>query len=164
MDTMKRIYQFTLCLVVGLLLGQVSYAQTSNYKCMIQMNAFQGEPAYVAISLIKPNGAYEKTLAVLGPDKQWYNTLKEWYKFQNGAKEQLSAVTSASIAGGDRAVKTLAIDNAKLDKGYKLRFETAVEEEEYHTKDVEIPLTAKGLAAAAKGTGYIRMVKLIKVK
>lgn len=151
-------------LILTLPLGTASYAQSSNYKCMIQMNAYKGEAAYVVVSLIDAQGQYEKTLAVLGPDKQWYNTLKEWYAYQTKAKEQLSAVTSASIGGGDRAVRTIAIDDAKLDKGYKLRFETAVEEQKYFTKDVELPVTTEGLTQRATGTGYLRLVKLSKVQ
>ncbi|WP_433902964.1 DUF2271 domain-containing protein [Sphingobacterium puteale] len=141
-----------------------TFAQTGKYKCMIQMNAYQGERAYVVISLINPKGAYEKTLAVLGPDKQWYNTLKEWYKFQAKTKEKLSAVTGASVGGGDRAMRTLEIDESKFNKGYKLRFESAVEEQKYHTTDVEIPLTKEAITEKANGKGYIKLVKLNKVQ
>lgn len=144
--------------------AQSAFAQSGKYKCMIQMNSYEGEKAYVIISLIDPKGAYEKTLAVLGPDKQWFNTLKEWYKFQTATKEKISAVTGASIGGGDRAVRTLEIDNAKLNKGYKLRFESAVEEQDYHVKDVELAVTPEGLVARKAGTGYIRFVKLNKVQ
>ena len=141
-----------------------TFAQTGKYKCMIQMNAYQGEGAYVVISLLNPKGAYEKTLAVLGPDKQWYNTLKEWYKFQTKTKEKLSAVTGASVGGGDRAMRTLEIDESKFNKGYKLRFESAVEEQKYHTTDVEIPLTKEAITEKANGKGYIKLVKLNKVQ
>lgn len=140
-------------------IGHACMAQTSSYKCMIQMNSYQGEKAYVIVSLINPKGAYEKTLRVMGPDKQWFNTLKEWYKFQTKSKEKISAVTGASIGGGDRSVVTLAIDSKKLNAGYTLRFETAVEEKQYHTKDAEVPLTTAGLAAKTDGKGYIRYVR-----
>ncbi len=158
---MKKALFFTLFIT---LLSLVSFAQSAKYKCMIQMNSYKGEAAYVVISLINPQGAYEKTLAVLGPDKQWYNTLKEWYKFETKAKAQLSTVTGASVNGGDRAVRTIDIDNSKLNKGYKLRFESAVEEQKYHVKDVEIAVTPQGLIERAEGTGYIRFVKLSKVQ
>lgn len=131
---------------------------------MIQMNAYEGEKAYVVISLINPSGAYEKTLAVLGSDKQWYNTIKEWYKFQNKTKEKLNAVTGASVGGGDRAMRTLDIDETKFNKGYKLRFESAVEEQKYHTADVEIALTKEAITEKANGKGYIKLVKLNKVQ
>ena len=141
-----------------------SFAQAAKYKCMIQMNAYEGEKAYVVISLINPSGAYEKTLAVLGSDKQWYNTIKEWYKFQNKTKEKLNAVTGASVGGGDRAMRTLDIDETKFNKGYKLRFESAVEEQKYHTADVEIALTKEAITEKANGKGYIKLVKLNKVQ
>lgn len=131
---------------------------------MVQMNSYEGLEAYVVISLVDPKGAYEKTLYVLGTDKQWYNTLKEWYKFETKTKAKLSAITGASIAGGDRSVKTIEIDDSKLNKGYKLRFESAVEEQKYHVTDVEIPLTTEKLTERAEGTGYIRFVKLSKVQ
>ena len=57
-------------------------AGTTKYKCMIQMTNYMGEGAYIVISLINAKNAYEKTLYVLGPDKKWYNTLKEWNKFR----------------------------------------------------------------------------------
>ncbi|MBX3240225.1 MAG: DUF2271 domain-containing protein [Chitinophagaceae bacterium] len=141
-----------------------SVAQSTKYKCLMQMIAYEGEAAYVVISLINPKGEYEKTLSVLGPDKKWYNTLKEWDKFQEKAKEKFSAVTGASVGGGDRAVRTIEIEDAKIDKGYKLRFESAVEEQKYHVADVEIPLTTDGITERVNGNGYIRFVKLNKVQ
>lgn len=158
---MKKILFFTL--FIGLFSLNAS-AQTSKYKCMIQMISYKGEAAYVVISLINPQGGYEKTLSVLGPDKKWYNTLKEWDKFETKAKSKLSAVTGASVNGGDRAMRTIEIDDSKLNKGYKLRFESAVEEQKYHVKDVEIAVTPEALAERAEGTGYIRFVKLSKVQ
>lgn len=128
------------------------------------MNTYTGEAAYVVISLINPQGAYEKTLYVLGPDKQWYNTVKEWHKHQTKAKAKISAITGASVAGGDRAVQVIEIDDSKLGKGYKLRFESAVEEQKYHATDVEIPLTTAGLAERVNGNGYIRFVRFNKVQ
>lgn len=128
------------------------------------MTTYQGLEAYVVISLIDPNGNYEKTLYVLGPDKQWYNTLKEWHKFDSKAKSKLSAITGASVAAGDRTVKTIEIDDSKIDKGYKLRFESALEEQKYHTVDVEIPLSTEKISERAEGKGYIRFVKLSKVQ
>lgn len=150
---------FVFCFVANFTL-----AQTSKYKCMIQMTAYQGEKAYVIVSLVNPKGEYEKTLAVLGPDKQWFNTLKEWYKFQTKTREKINTVTGASVGGGDRAVRTLEIDDSKLNKGYKLRFESAVEEQKYHVKDVELAVTPEGLVKRTEGSGYIRFVKLSKVQ
>ena len=128
------------------------------------MNSYTGEAAYVVISLINPQGAYDKTLYVLGTDKQWYNTLKEWHKYQTKTKARLSAITGASVAGGDRAVHVFEIEDAKMGKGYKVRFESAVEEQKYHAADIELPLTTEGLAERATGSGYIRFVRINKVQ
>jgi hypothetical protein len=143
------------------LLSLTSWAQTSKYKCLIQMNSYKGEAAYVVISLVNPQGKYEKTLAVLGPDKKWYNTLPEWHKFETKAKTQLNAITGASVNGGDRAIE---IDDSKLNKGYKLRFESAVEEQKYVIKDVEMSLTPEALTERAEGSVYIKFVKLSKTQ
>ncbi|MFD2744111.1 MULTISPECIES: DUF2271 domain-containing protein [Sphingobacterium] len=161
---MNTIIKLVLAVTLAFGLSSSAAAQSSKYKCMIQMNAYEGEEAYVIISLINPQGGYDKTLSVLGPDKQWYNTLKEWYKFQNKSKEKLHAVTGASIGGGDRAVKVLEIDQDKLNKGYKLRFESAVEEQKYHTTDAEVLLTTDGITTRTNGKGYIRFVKLTKAQ
>lgn len=160
---MRLLFKISLLTASAILFSTNSFAQTSKYKCMIQMTGYQGLEAYVVISLVDPKGAYEKTLYVLGPDKQWHNTLKDWYKFETKAKSKLSAITGASVAGGDRAVQTIELDDAKLNKGYKLRFESAVEEQKYHVADVEIPFTTEKLTERAEGSGYIRFVKLNKV-
>lgn len=154
----KKIF-FALAIV---LMAQFSSAQTSKYKCMLQMSNYMGEGAYVVVSLINPDGQYEKTLYVMGDNKRWYDTLKEWHKFQAKKKDDISAITGASVAGGDRSMTTFSIDDSKFNKGYKLRFESCVENQKYHVSDVEIPLSDAGIADKTEGKGYIRYVKLIK--
>ena len=131
----------------------------SKYKCMIQMKNYVGEGAYIVVSLIDPKGGYEKTLRVMGSDKKWYKDVKEWYKFYAKKPTNISAITGASVAGGDRSVTVLEIDDTKLDAGYKIRFETAVEDKEYYVKDLEIPLTKEAIAGKTDGTNYIRYVR-----
>ena len=153
-------------LAIAGFITSLSFAQTTKYKTMIQMNNYSGKEAYVVISLINPSGQYEKTLGVLGDDNEWYNTLKEWDKFNKKKKEKLNAITGASVAGGARATRVIEFDTDKLNKGYKLRFESAVETQKYHTKDVEVVLSSEALDAkeGAKGTGYIRAVRFIKMQ
>ena len=139
-----------------------SYAQTSGaakYKCMIQMTNYMGEGAYIVISLIDAKGAYEKTLYVLGSDKKWYKSLKEWNKFYAKKPSNISAVTGASVTGGDRSVNVIEIESSKINAGYKLRFESAVEDKNYNVKDLEVPLTTETLSSKNEGTGYIRYVR-----
>ena len=133
--------------------------ETSKYKCMIQMTNYMGEGAYIVISLINSKNAYDKTLYVLGPNKKWYNTLKEWHKFQSEKRTNISAVTGASVTGGDRSVNVFEIENSKINAGYRIRFESAVEDKNYYVKDLEIPLTTETLAGKNEGTGFIRYVR-----
>jgi hypothetical protein len=149
-----------LILFCVLLLPFAGMAQgaTTKYKCMIQMTNYMGEGAYMVVSLVKGD-TYEKTLYVLGADKKWYNSLKEWHKAYKKKPTNISAITGASVAGGDRSVVTLELDNAKINAGYKIRFESAVEDKKYYVKDLEIPLTTEALAAKTEGQGYIRYVR-----
>ncbi|WP_163398696.1 DUF2271 domain-containing protein [Flavobacterium fluviatile] len=152
--------------LTGALICLVSFtinAQSSKYKCMLQMSNYMGEGAYVVVSLINAKGEYEKTLYVMGDDKKWYSSLKEWNKFHSKKTEDISAKTGASVTGGDRSITTIEIDNSKINKGYKLRFESAVEDQKYYVNDLEIPLTTEGLAAKTEGKGYIRYVRLNKI-
>jgi hypothetical protein len=132
--------------------------QTSKYKCMIQMTNYMGEGAYIVVSLVNSRDGYEKTLYVMGADKKWYKTIKEWNKFYV-KHPNVSAITGASVTGGDRSVNIIEIEKSKINAGYKLRFESAVEDKKYHVKDVEIPLTTAALAAKTEGSGYIRYVR-----
>ena len=157
---MSKIYNIAiLLLVLSLTAPAVSVAQTTKYRCMIQMTNYMGEGAYVVISLVDSKGAYDKTLYVLGSDKKWYKTVKEWFKFYKSKPANISAITGASVTGGDRSVNVIEIENSKLNKGYKLRFESAVEDKNYNVKDLEIPLTTESLSAKSDGTGYIRYVR-----
>ena len=145
--------------IIALCVSFALPAQTTKYKCMVQMSNYIGERAYIVVSLIDPKGAYEKTLAVMGSDKEWYPDIKEWHKAYKKKPTNISAVTGASVAGGDRSVVTLELETARINAGYTLRFETAVEDKEYHVKDLEVPLTTEGLAGKKDGTNYIRYVR-----
>ncbi len=158
---MKNLFRILLATLFISLSINVS-AQTTKYKCMLQMSNYMGEGAYIAVSLVNPNGEYEKTLYVMGDDKKWYKSLKEWFKFYQSKKSDITAITGASVTGGDRSVTTFEIDNDKINKGYKLRFESAVEDQKYYATDAEIPLTTEGLEAKTEGSGYIRFVKFSK--
>lgn len=160
---MKSILKITLTGTLICLLSFQAAAQTSKYKCMLQMSNYVGEGAYIVVSLINAKGEYEKTLYVMGDDKKWYKTVKEWHKFYSKRPTDISAKTGASVTGGDRSTTTLEIEDSKINKGYKLRFETAVEDNKYYTSDLEIPLTTEAIATKTEGKGYIRYVRLNKI-
>lgn len=133
---------------------------SKKYKCMIQMTNYAGEEAYIVVSLINPKGAYEKTVFMFAKDKKWYKDLEEWHNFNKKKPANISAITGASVAGGDRSIKVFDIEDSKINKGYKLRFEVAVEDKEYHAKDLEVPLTTANLSGKIDGSGYIRYVRM----
>lgn len=159
---MKSLLKYTIAAVMALAFSAQGCAQSAKYKCMLQMTNYKGLEAYVVVSLIAPNGKYEKTLYMMGPDKQWYNGFKEWDKQLGKKKEKLNGITGASIAAGDRTSATFTLDESKMNKGYKLRFESAVEDAKYFVTDVEIPLTNEAVTLKTEGKGYIRFVKLSK--
>lgn len=144
-----------------LIVSATSFAQSSKYKCMLQMSNYMGEGAYIVVSLINPSGAYEKTLYIMGEDKKWYKTLKEWNKFYL-KNHNINAKTGASITGGDRSITTFEIEDSKLNKGYTIRFESAVEDQKYYTTDAVIPFTTQGISEKTEGKGYIKYVRLSK--
>ncbi|XMO85816.1 DUF2271 domain-containing protein [Algibacter sp. AS12] len=136
----------------------------NTFKCMVQMINYSGEGAYVVISLINPEGGYEQTLYVQGDDDEWYHDIAEWWRFYGKTKTDIDAITGATIGGGERAINVIEIDQDKIDAGYSLRFETAVEDKEYYIKDVEFPLTTENIKLKHEGKGYIRYVRMMPQK
>lgn len=63
---MNNIVKTTIATLLFSMAALSSFAQAAKYKCMIQMNAYEGEKAYVVISLINPSGAYEKNTRRIG--------------------------------------------------------------------------------------------------
>lgn len=138
-----------------------SSADASTYKCLVQLTNYQGEGAYMAISLINPEGKYEKTLYIMGQDEEWYPDLSSWWTFFDKEKENIDGISGATVAGGERTICVIEIDDAKLDAGYKLRFETAVEDQRYYEDDVEVALTSENVKGKFEGQGYIRYIRIM---
>jgi uncharacterized FAD-dependent dehydrogenase len=156
-------YIFRLLLVVFLLVSQVVNAQTAKYKCNLQMVNYDGKKAYIVVSLVDAKNNHVKTLYMMGKEEQWYDSLKDWEKSQRKKPENLSAITGASIGGGARTTISLSLDESLINKGYKIKFESAVEDEKHYATDVVVPYTTKGIVEKVEGKGYIRFVKLSKL-
>lgn len=148
-------------LVLMLLASFLVGTKSSSYKCLIQMVNYNGEGAYLVISLIDPDGHYQKTLFVQGDDDEWYPDMTEWWDYFDSEEENIDAVTGATIGGGERAISVFDIEDSKVDAGYKIRFETAVEDQEYYLDDVEFPLTSENIKSKFEGKGYIRYVRMM---
>jgi hypothetical protein len=159
MKTLKS--SFILGSLAIALLSFTTPVETSSYKCMIQMINYTGENAYVVISLINPEGEYEKTLYVQGDDDEWYHDISEWWNFYGKKRTKIDAITGATIAGGARSISVINIENSKINTGYSIRFETAVEDQEYYSKDVEFELTSETIKSKKEGSGFIRYVRMM---
>ena len=48
-----------------------------------------------------------------------------------------------------------------LNTGYKIRVETAVEDDEYYKNDVEFELTTENIKNKIKGSGFIRYIRMM---
>ena len=128
-------------------------------KCMIQMVNYTGEGAYVVISLINPDGMYEETLYVQGKDPEWFNEITEWWKFYGKRRLNIDAISGETIAGGERTISVISIPRDKIDSGYRIRFETSVEDQEYYAEDTQFELTTENLNSKIEGGGWIRYVR-----
>jgi len=138
---------------------------TSKYKCMVQLKNYQGEGAYVIVSLVDKNNKYVKTLQILGDDEKWYPDIRSWWPFfENTENTNVDAITGATIAGGERSVFTFQLSEGDLNQGNKLRFETSVENQNYYEKDLEVLLDSKNLQNKFEGIGYIRYVRIMPTK
>ncbi|AXT62671.1 DUF2271 domain-containing protein [Aquimarina sp. AD10] len=133
----------------------------TKYKCLIQMTNYTGEGAYVIISLLDKEGDYYQTLYVQGEDEEWYHDIPEWWSFYGKRRPNIDAITGATISGGNRSISIIEIENDKIDAGYKIRFETAVEDQEYYKNDIEFELTSETIKSKVEGKGFIRYIRML---
>ena len=141
--------------------GFMPAEETVNYKCMIQLTNYTGHGAYVVVSILDEDGAYVETLYVQGEDEEWYQDIPEWWNFFGTKKPNIDAITGATVGGGQRTIKVLKLPANKLDSGYQLRFETAVEDQKYFKDDVQFELTSENLKTKVEGKGYIRYIRML---
>ncbi|MHA7832203.1 MAG: DUF2271 domain-containing protein [Flagellimonas sp.] len=150
---------------IGLLMLSMlaSYAptETKSVKCLIQMTNYSGEGAYLVVSLLNPSGEYEETLYVQGKDSEWYSEIPAWWKFYGKYRPKIDGISGETISGGERTVTVLQIPEDKIDKGYSLRFETSVEDQEYYKDDIQFELTSENLKSKKDGKGFIRYVRML---
>jgi hypothetical protein len=151
---------------IMILLGVFGFKKTPptqvSLKCLVQLTNYTGEGAYLVVTLLDNKGKYKKTLQVFGKEKRWWDDLPSWFKHLTTSKENVDGVSGASITAGNRKVFSINTDDSVFDKGYKLRFETAVENQEYQEKDVEMDFSEANVGKTINGSGYIRYVKLLK--
>lgn len=160
MKTIKTILLAVVCLSIL----AFKLVDSSQYKCLIQLKNYDGEGAYIIVSLLDAEGKYLETLQVIGDDDEWYHEIDEWWGFYGKKRNDIDAITGATITGGQRTVKVIKLDESKIDSGYKLRFETAVEDKGYYADDVEFELTSDNVKNKFEGKGFIRYIRMLPSK
>lgn len=148
-------------LIAGFLITGFTKTKTTPVKCLIQMTNYNGEGAYVIVSLLNPKGEYEETLYVQGKDPEWYSEIREWWKFYGKYRANIDAISGETISGGERSVSIIQVPIDKIDKGFSLRFETSVEDKDYFMDDIQFPLTTENLKSKQEGKGFIRYVRML---
>lgn len=154
-----KVSTFILFIIIGV--AFTSSEGDVKYKCLIQMVSYKGEKAMVVVSLIKPDGSYEKSLSVLGKDKKWYDEMLKWWAFHSKANEKIDGITGASMAGGQRRVVLIKVPSYAINKKYKIRVESGVEDQKYVPNDVEFELSTENINKNISGKTYISSVRLI---
>jgi chitinase len=159
---MKKLFTIALFVVSLLALSFNRAIETVNYKCLIQLTNYEGEGAYVVVSVLDSDYNYIETLYVQGDDNEWYRDIEEWWKKVYGLKRpELDGIVGETVSGGERKLTVIKIPKDKIDTGYKIRFESAVEDQEYYRDDVEFDLTSQNLKSKMEGKGFIRYVRMI---
>ncbi|MEY8781015.1 DUF2271 domain-containing protein [Allomuricauda sp. XS_ASV26] len=159
---MKKLIKLVpVLMLAGLLFTAFAPTQTKTVKCLIQMTNYTGEGAYLVVSLLKPDGEYDQTLYVQGKDSEWYSEIPEWWKFYGKYRPNIDGISGETISGGERTVTVLQIPEDKIDKGYRIRFETSVEDQEYYMDDIQFELTSDNLKSKKEGKGFIRYVRML---
>ena len=138
-------------------------------KCKIEMIEYRGEGAYIAVSLMDENDKYLKTLHVLGEDKTWFFDMRLfWANLKSNGLigddayySHVDGITGPTIGGGKSLVVPLLLNKSEIDKGYKILFETAVEDKGYFKSDITFELTEKSLNDTYEGSGFIKSVRTL---
>jgi len=158
---MKSLTRISSFLLTFLTLSSFNISDTKNYKCLMQMSNYNGEGAYVVVSIINPDGKYEKTIYIQGDDDKWYYEITSWWSYYGKNKYNVDGISGSTVSAGERSFNVFKIDESKIGSGYKLRFETAVEDENYFEKGIEFELNEANLLKKHSGNGFIRYVRFI---
>ena len=158
---MKKTIYILLVFFAIFMLSSFNNFDTKNYKCLMQMSNYNGEGAYVVVSLISPDGKYENTIYIQGDDDKWYYEISSWWSYYGKNKYNVDGISGSTVSAGERSLNVFKIDESKIGSGYKLRFETAVEDENYFEKDIEFELNEANLLKKHSGNGFIRYVRFI---
>lgn len=149
--------RLTLAASFSVLLSTPLYAEEATV--LIQLNDYTGKSAYFSLYLVDAEGRYQRTLWVSGTDVRYHPDMPRWWRYISRAPQDIHALTGASTAAGDRAVIKIDLEPGLIDSGYRLRVETAVEDQATYPDDAEVDLTQAAQGEKIAGTGYVRYIR-----
>lgn len=124
-----------------------------------QMVRYSGRPAYLAVYLTDPSGAYQSTLWVSGHKTRYYGTLRGWAQGVSQAGSlNLDGITGASVGGGETLTVHASLADALIDAGYQVHVDTAVEDGGEYSDDAVIAVTSA--PGTVDGTGYVSKLSI----
>lgn len=144
----------TAVFMLGLSLSTI--AQAGEVTITTTLNAYQGNGAYLAIYLTDANGKYNRTLWIAGGKRKYYKHLPDWARGSGLKSTEYDGMTGASVTSGDSLTVKVNIDDVLIDAGYRIRIDSAVEDQREHRIDAEVPLTHEGAGKAVAGHGYVK--------
>lgn len=147
-----------LTLISGFALTSTAYAKPVDV--MVQLTNYEGEKAYLVLYLVTPEGRYDRTLWVSGPDTKYHPDLTRWWRYLSRQPQDIDVITGASTGNGDRLVVHLDLEDTVLNTGYAIRVETSVEDQATISEDAEVELVDANNGERVPGTGYVRFVRL----
>lgn len=138
-------------------------------KCLLEIMNYRGEGAYFVISVLDKKENYVKTVYVLGDDKSWFSEMKSFWihlRKNNLFTDEdfyplIDGISGPTISGGERRVFQIMVPKNLFNNGYRLRFETAVEDKAYNMNDINIALNTKSLKQTSIGHGFIKKIQFI---
>lgn len=139
--------------------GHLKTQENVNIKCMLELNEYQGEGAYLVVSLLDKDENYLRTLQIFGKEKRWYKDLPYWFRFYSNKETSLDGISGASISSNQRKVFSFTVLKEEMNSGKIVRFESSVEDQDYHEKDIQVELKVSNLGVNIPGSGYIKHVK-----
>jgi len=133
-------------------------AYAMDMKLEIQVSNYQGPPAYLAVYLTKPDGAYDSTLWIAGGRSQYYRHLRGWFRQYDGSR--LDGITGASVGSGRTMEASVPIADTLIDAGYSIHVDSAVENGMENRDDVVLPLTKANSGQIVSGGGYVAAMRI----
>ena len=76
----------------------------------------------------------------------------------------IDGISGPTISNGERRVFQIKVPQNLFNNGYRLRFETAVEDKAYHMNDINIALNTESLKQTHMGQGFIKKIQFIATK